>query len=1023
MDQKKYSPTSFLRHGLLRNIFIVAVLISIGLVLYGALSVWPAFRHIFVKGVQDDSIQVARHLTSRFFPEGQPLSQNSITPHFTESLPGIMRDFSILKIKVFAPSGEIVFSTDPKETGTVNRKPYFHERVALGKTYAIVVRKETKSLEDQVMALDVVETYVPVMKGKAFLGAFEIYYDITERLQSLSAVVQRFSIVAVIVLFVLLTVLTAVLVKGGVSLERRRKAEQELIQEKKKVQNYLDIAGVALLVVGSDERVVVANREACKMVKRPEEDLIGKNWFDTCIPDVRRDEVRAIFAQLLSGHGEAAEYREDVVLTGDGEHRLVAWRNSVLRDDRGTIWGTLNSGEDITDRREAERRAEEEHQRFADLFESGPYGMIMIGREGRFLHANSKFKSLFGYGPDEVYDGRTWFRRAFPQEQYRKMVVSLWQKDVGTFVPGEKVPRLLTVTCRDGSEKIVNIITVQLGSGDYIVSFEDVTERVEASEALRRSEEKHRAVIESTSDAIVMLDLKRDIVSCNTAFLQLFGYEKNDIMGKSVRITHRSYESFEYLGERIYPDVKKKGTARIEWVFARKDGSLFPAETVISVVRLDDGTIGGYAAIMRDITDRKSLEEGLVTAKARAELIFQVVPSAIFTVDRSCRITGWNRKAEEITGYMASEAVGAECFLFAEYPCKDGCGLLNPDVPKPVVARECTIRRKDGSMRFISKNADYLRDSAGNIVGGIESFEDVTERRTMENVLRESEEKFKSLVEKSIAGVYIVEDGLFRYVNRRFADIHGYEPEEMVNKLGPKETAHPDDFPVNQEYIRKRLAGEIDSAHFVFRALRKDGTVVHVEVFGSQMTYQGNPAIIGTLIDVSDRVRAEETIKRMAFHDALTGLPNRRSLDEELRRAIALARRGTVSSLLYMDLDNFKSVNDTLGHDAGDGVLVNLTNILQEKLRREDIVFRLGGDEFAVLLRGIGGLGGKAAAERLRTAVGSHNFTIKGIRFDLSLSIGLVQIDGDKEAGVLLSEADALMYRAKEAGKNRIFLS
>jgi len=198
---------------------------------------------------------------------------------------------------------------------------------------------------------------------------------------------------------------------------------------------------------------------------------------------------------------------------------------------------------------------------------------------------------------------------------------------------------------------------------------------------------------------------------------------------------------------------------------------------------------------------------------------------------------------------------------------------------------------------------------------------------------------------------------------------------------------------------------------------------VHVEVFGSQMTYQGNPAIIGTLIDVSDRVRAEETIKRMAFHDALTGLPNRRSLDEELRRAIALARRGTVSSLLYMDLDNFKSVNDTLGHDAGDGVLVNLTNILQEKLRREDIVFRLGGDEFAVLLRGIGGLGGKAAAERLRTAVGSHNFTIKGIRFDLSLSIGLVQIDGDKEAGVLLSEADALMYRAKEAGKNRIFLS
>jgi diguanylate cyclase (GGDEF)-like protein len=147
---------------------------------------------------------------------------------------------------------------------------------------------------------------------------------------------------------------------------------------------------------------------------------------------------------------------------------------------------------------------------------------------------------------------------------------------------------------------------------------------------------------------------------------------------------------------------------------------------------------------------------------------------------------------------------------------------------------------------------------------------------------------------------------------------------------------------------------------------------------------------------------------------------NRRSLEEMLNRSIARAKRGVASSLLFLDLDNFKEVNDTVGHIAGDEVLITLSNLLKAELRIEDVIFRVGGDEFAVLLEGTNRQASHPVAERLRAAVEAHPFKFEGMAFPLSLSIGLSAIDGTLATGMLLAQADAAMYRAKEQGKNRI---
>ncbi len=163
-----------------------------------------------------------------------------------------------------------------------------------------------------------------------------------------------------------------------------------------------------------------------------------------------------------------------------------------------------------------------------------------------------------------------------------------------------------------------------------------------------------------------------------------------------------------------------------------------------------------------------------------------------------------------------------------------------------------------------------------------------------------------------------------------------------------------------------------------------------------------------------------EIVSSVAVHDPLTGLLNRRSLDEIISRSIARAKRGQMSALLFMDLDHFKAINDTLGHKAGDEGLIAFAKLLQGKLRTEDIIFRLGGDEFGVLLEDQKMTDALATAERLRLAVDSFPFVIGDRSFHLSLSIGLVQIDGETDIEHLIPKADAAMYRAKEGGRNRV---
>jgi diguanylate cyclase (GGDEF)-like protein/PAS domain S-box-containing protein len=435
-----------------------------------------------------------------------------------------------------------------------------------------------------------------------------------------------------------------------------------------------------------------------------------------------------------------------------------------------------------------------------------------------------------------------------------------------------------------------------------------------------------------------------------------------------------------------------------------------------------------------------------------------------------------------------------------------------------------------------------LFESDGRMIGCVHVARDITERKRMEEALRESENKFRDLAEKSLVGIYLVQDGVFKYVNAKLAEINGYSVEELIDKKGPKDIVFPEDWPMVEENTRKRLSGEVESLLFEFRGIPKDNRIINLEAYGSQTMYRGRPAVIGTLLDITDRKRAEdklreseerfrqlaenirevfyiseqgiiryispaymeiwgrtpqsvyeepksildtihpedrdrvkksfrlkshgeveevyrivrpdgsirwikdhsfpiyddsgkahrfvgiaaditdsklgeEKLKYISLHDSLTGLYNRIYFEEEMSR-IEKGRYDTVG-ILSCDVDGLKLVNDTLGHDQGDHLLIAAARVIRECFREGDLVARIGGDEFSVLLPDTTEPAVENACQRIQEAVASYNATKPEL--PLSISVGFATNNGVyRNLKDLFKEADNHMYRKKLYGTKSV---
>jgi diguanylate cyclase (GGDEF)-like protein/PAS domain S-box-containing protein len=411
-------------------------------------------------------------------------------------------------------------------------------------------------------------------------------------------------------------------------------------------------------------------------------------------------------------------------------------------------------------------------------------------------------------------------------------------------------------------------------------------------------------------------------------------------------------------------------------------------------------------------------------------LPFELIASSgdgVIAFDRDLRHTAWNPRMEELTGVSPDAALGRGLLeVFPPPRHAEIASLLERALAGETVTSDDFVWPSVHLVveRWLSAVFAPHRDSTGAIRGVVGIVRDVTARRMVAEASAPVAPEFRRLVEQSVVGMYVIQDGRYRYANPRLAATLGYTQAEILGFDSIANVVALDDHALVLSRMRQTLEGNEDGVPYTFHTIHKSGRPVEVEVLEAAIELEGRPAIVGTLTDVTERRRIEAQIVAQAYNDPLTKLPNRARLLDRLDVDLAQAKRhGRRLAVVYIDIDFFKYVNDSWGHSLGDSLLQSLALRLKRSVREADTVARMTGDEFVILVPELRQSEDLAGIAQKLLALVSRPFSLEGRTIQIAVSIGIASYPEDgTDAEALLRNADAAMYRAKELGRNNFQL-
>jgi len=413
------------------------------------------------------------------------------------------------------------------------------------------------------------------------------------------------------------------------------------------------------------------------------------------------------------------------------------------------------------------------------------------------------------------------------------------------------------------------------------------------------------------------------------------------------------------------------------------------------------------------------------------ETLLDALIESIVCIDLDSRIVFWSKGAERIYEYTADEAMGRHYSMLFPGGAVEEATVLRTQGPGILSERRGVFEgwrvTKSGRRVYVRVAASPLFDEDGKHVGYVGHAIDITAQNEAEEALQASRDRMEALLEaqsRADIGLFVIEQGKVVYANDALCRLFGYTLEEVKALPSYLELAHP----VDRERValnhQRRLQGEQFANRYDIAIITKAGERRAVEITAAPIETGGRPGVLVVTVDISDRKRVEERVQYLALHDALTGLANRVLFFDRLNTAIAAAHRKNGSfALLYLDLDDFKPINDNYGHETGDLVLRSIAERLCGCVRESDTVARLGGDEFILLFNDT--LDESAAitvAEKVIATV-TAPLPVEGCAHRVGCSIGIALYPRDGEdADSLMRHADTTMYGAKRLGKNRYLL-
>jgi diguanylate cyclase (GGDEF)-like protein/PAS domain S-box-containing protein len=709
----------------------------------------------------------------------------------------------------------------------------------------------------------------------------------------------------------------------------------------------------------------------------------------------------------------------------DGSVRYALVSGEPVLGDAGKFRGYRGVGRDVTAELRAEQALRDSEQLFAHLFHSSPQAMALSRLPDQVLtEVNAAWCELTGVAREEAI-GHTVPELDLIANPGARETIRRGLESSGAVRDVE-----LRMRRRDGgvAEVLYSGAVVELRGEKCVVgSLVDVSERNRVERELRESRSRLEAMFVGSPQPLAISSWEDGrVLAVNDAWVHTYGYAREGIVG----------QSFAEIGlwvnldarKRMYEAVNATGTVRdLECSWRKASGEI--VDVLFFGHRAELGGETVLLSTSMDVTERKRAEQLLTESERRFSKIFHASPvPVVISEPADGRYVEVNQAWVDFFGYPRDEVLGRRSVEIGVWLSPEDRADFSAHLAGGGSARnlEYRMRKRSGVIADVLVSADAI-DLAGE-PRLLTSVMDITELKRAERQLQMSERRFRDFAEA--AGEYVWEtdvQGRYSYVSRRVEQVLGYAPEELYGRK-PTDLMPPGEADRVSSIVAELAAQKQPFRNLEFGTFARSGSLVWQLVSGVPILDDAGQVrgYRGTALDITERKRAEHRIEELATRDPLTGLPNRLLLGDRLAQGLLSAQReGDLLAVLFIDLDHFKNVNDTLGHQVGDLLLKEVARRLGGVVRKGDTLSRLGGDEFVIVLEGLKAPDDAGqVAQKILNALGQP-FVLDGHMLSTAGSVGVAIYPSDgADATTLMRHADTAMYAAKSSGrKNYQFFS
>jgi len=772
---------------------------------------------------------------------------------------------------------------------------------------------------------------------------------------------------------------------------------------------------ILLFVDTSTGAILDANLAACRFYDCSHEGLTSLRFSDLSASDPRWNEKSVLLRlRTHSGEGRYVDVRFPPS-SGQGPRLLV------VRDVKDPGWFL----EALPEKR------------------ATPGGQAIVDDSGSYVFVSEGYAEAHGWTPGDLL-GRSW-REVYTEEEACRIEGILRSAGNGVW-RGECLGLK-----RDGSIFHERIVAEKVVGGGVVLACRDVTH-----DPLRFSERGDIAVVESIEEGYYETDLKGNFTFVNDALCHMLGYTRPAMLAMNTRQCTDPRNTRKMI--RHFRGVYRTGVAarNADWEIRTKQGERKVVGASLSLIRDAQGRAMGVRGVVRDITERQRAERvqsalyriahtaasaedmqelyaeihaivgALMYAKNFSIALLDPASQSLdfpYVVDLALAPRGRRRLGRGLTEYVlrTGQPLLADANVserLKEQREIDGFPSGTVDfLGVPLKKGEETfgvlsVQSYDAASRFTDGDKDLLNFVSQHVANALV-------RRRSDDALKESEQRFRTLAETAPCAILIHQDGQVRYANATALALFGYSRQEL-SSMSLWDMVHVEDRELVRERVLARQGGEVGLSRFEFRIATRSGQERWLDFSVGSAEFNGKPAFLGTAFDISDRKKAEQQIQRLAYHDALTGLPNRLLFNDRVSVAVAQAhRQGQNLAILFLDLDEFKAINDSWGHSFGDRLLREVSGRLERCVREGDTVARLAGDEFTILLPGLSRPVDLAKVAKKVLDTLKAPFKLEGLEIFITASMGISLYPSDGEnTETLVKNADTAMYRAKEKGRD-----